>query len=168
MKNIKHPFAVLSIVMAVVLIVAIVISLLINHSQPDNTEATTEKTEDIRDVAEEPTEEITEESQTFSESDKIDNLTEENYTDCIIKFILNPDDTSIPVTDSCRQTYENNLFNPVDVIDISPVESMCNFENKEVCLYVTINEDVETYGVVYTVVDGLINYIGIYYVPGGE
>ena len=67
-----------------------------------------------------------------------------------------------------KDKYSNEYFNAADVVKISPISDMCNFNEHTACFDITTADGMmDSYGISFTVVNGQINYINIYYVPSG-
>lgn len=161
----KHPVLFIMIGFFIVILIGLFISFL-SAEKPKTTESTaTEKAEMSEEQTEEPTEKPTENQTEATAQQMVVN--EDNYIN-ILNAIILEDFDGLPVTDALIADYSNGYFSGQDVVAIEPILDMCNFNEHTACFNITTTDGVvDSYGVSFTVVDGLLNYINIYYVPSG-
>lgn len=133
------------------------------HKKDENKKETVTTTEAI----------TTELSETSENQTEVETTTEQmivnadNYINTLSEIIVEHFD-GLPVTEDLKDKYSNEYFNAADVVKISPISDMCNFNEHTACFDITTADGVvDSYGISFTVVNGQINYINIYYVPSG-
>ncbi|CCY60560.1 unknown [Clostridium sp. CAG:264] len=158
----KHPVIFIMIGFLIIILIGLLFSSLF-RKKDENRKETVTTTEVI----------TTELSETSENQAEVETTTEQmsvnadNYIQTLSEIIVEHFD-GLPVTEDLKDKYSNEYFNAADVVKISPISDMCNFNEHTACFDITTADGVvDSYGISFTVVNGQINYINIYYVPSG-
>lgn len=156
----KHPVIFLMIGFLIIILIGLLFSSLF-RKKDENRKETVTTTEVI-------TTELSEASENQAEVETTTvSVNADNYIKTLSEIIVEHFD-GLPVTEDLKDKYSNEYFNAADVVKISPISDMCNFNEHTACFDITTADGVmDSYGISFTVVNGQINYINIYYVPSG-
>ena len=158
----KHPVIFIMIGFLIIILIGLLFSSLF-RKKDENRKETVTTTEVI----------TTELSETSENQAEVETPTEQmsvnadNYIQTLSEIIVEHFD-GLPVTEDLKDKYSNDYLNSADVVKSRTISYMCNFNEFTACLDFTTSDGlVDCYGISFTVVNGQINYINIYYVPSG-
>ena len=119
-----------------------------NQTEPVSTELNTDvTTESVSEMS-------TEQDNSESESENI-TLSEDNYIETIKQIISGQTNSQTPVTKACLASFDSADLS--GIISITEIPEMCSYAS-----------GTKSYAAGFTIVNGKMNYLEIYYVPGAE
>lgn len=152
----------------VIMILICLLCMYLRQKRQNKTEQTeqTEQTETSTDIM---TESIpatsTEHLIPDSEPESIE-LSEDNYIETIKQIISGQTNSQTPVTKHCLATFDSEGLS--GIISIEEIPEMCSYTDRKACFNITTSSGTESYAAGFTIVDGKMDYLEIYYVPGAE
>lgn len=132
-----------------------------NQTEPVSTELNTDVT--TESVSEMSTEQDNSESESESESIT---LSEDNYIETIKQIISGQTNSQTPVTKACLASFDSADLS--GIISITEIPEMCSYADRKACFNITTSSGTKSYAAGFTIVNGKMNYLEIYYVPGAE
>jgi hypothetical protein len=93
-------------------------------------------------------------------------LSEENYIETIKQVITGQINDQTPVSKQCLDTFDPAGL--TDIISIEEIPEMCSYSDRKACFNITTEAGTQSYAAGFTIVNGKMNYLEIYYVPGAE
>lgn len=130
-----------------------------NQTEPVSTESNTDvTTESVSEMS-------TEQENPESESESI-TLSEDNYIETIKQIISGQTNSQTPVTKECLASFDSADLS--EIISISEISEMCSYADRKACFNITTSSGTKSYAAGFTIVNGKMNYLEIYYVPGAE
>lgn len=130
-----------------------------NQTEPVSTELNTDvTTESVSEMS-------TEQDNSESESESI-TLSEDNYIETIKQIISGQTNSQTPVTKACLASFDSADLS--GIISISEIPEMCSYADRKACFNITTSSGTKSYAAGFTIVNGKMNYLEIYYVPGAE
>lgn len=130
-----------------------------NQTEPVSTELNTDvTTESVSEMS-------TEQDNSESESESI-TLSEDNYIETIKQIISGQTNSQTPVTKACLASFDSADLS--GIISITEIPEMCSYADRKACFNITTSSGTKSYAAGFTIVNGKINYLEIYYVPGAE
>lgn len=130
-----------------------------NQTEPVSTEINTDvTTESVSEMS-------TEQDNSESESESI-TLSEDNYIETIKQIISGQTNSQTPVTKACLASFDSADLS--GIISISEIPEMCSYADRKACFNITTSSGTKSYAAGFTIVNGKMNYLEIYYVPGAE
>jgi hypothetical protein len=130
-----------------------------NQTEPVSTELNTDvTTESVSEMS-------TEQDNSESESESI-TLSEDNYIETIKQIISGQTNSQTPVTKACLASFDSADLS--GIISISEIPEMCSYAERKACFNITTSSGTKSYAAGFTIVNGKMNYLEIYYVPGAE
>lgn len=131
-----------------------------NQMEPVSTESNTDE-ETMESISEMSTEQENPES----ESESI-TLSEDNYIETIKQIISGQTNSQTPVTKACLASFDSADLS--GIISITEIPEMCSYADRKACFNITTSSGTKSYAAGFTIVNGKMNYLEIYYVPGAE
>lgn len=130
-----------------------------NQTEPVSTELNTDvTTESVSEMS-------TEQDNSESESESI-TLSEDNYIETMKQIISGQTNSQTPVTKACLASFDSADLS--GIISITEIPEMCSYADRKACFNITTSSGTKSYAAGFTIVNGKINYLEIYYVPGAE
>ena len=130
-----------------------------NQTEPVSTELNTDvTTESVSEMS-------TEQDNSESESESI-TLSEDNYIETIKQIISGQTNSQTPVTKACLASFDSADLS--GIISITEIPEMCSYADRKACFNITTSSGTKSYAAGFTIVNGKMNYLEIYYVPGAE
>lgn len=130
-----------------------------NQTEPVSTELNTDvTTESVSEMS-------TEQDNSESESESI-TLSEDNYIETIKQIISGQTNSQTPVTKACLASFDSADLS--GIISITEILEMCSYADRKACFNITTSSGTKSYAAGFTIVNGKMNYLEIYYVPGAE
>jgi hypothetical protein len=130
-----------------------------NQTEPVSTELNTDvTTESVSEMS-------TEQDNSESESENI-TLSEDNYIETIKQIISGQTNSQTPVTKACLASFDSADLS--GIISITEIPEMCSYADRKACFNITTSSGTKSYAAGFTIVNGKMNYLEIYYVPGAE
>lgn len=130
-----------------------------NQTEPVSTELNTDvTTESVSEMS-------TEQDNSESESESI-TLSEDNYIETIKQIISDQTNSQTPVTKACLASFDSADLS--GIISITEIPEMCSYADRKACFNITTSSGTKSYAAGFTIVNGKMNYLEIYYVPGAE
>lgn len=130
-----------------------------NQTEPVSTEINTDvTTESVSEMS-------TEQDNSESESENI-TLSEDNYIETIKQIISGQTNSQTPVTKACLASFDSADLS--GIISITEIPEMCSYADRKACFNITTSSGTKSYAAGFTIVNGKMNYLEIYYVPGAE
>lgn len=131
-----------------------------NQMEPVATESNTDEgtLESISEMS-------TEQDDSESESESI-TLSEDNYIETIKQIISGQTNSQTPVTKECLASFDSADLS--GIISITEIPEMCSYVDRKACFNITTSSGTKSYAAGFTIVNGKMNYLEIYYVPGAE
>lgn len=93
-------------------------------------------------------------------------LSEENYIETIKQIISGQTNSQTPVTKACLASFDSADLS--GIISITEIPEMCSYADRKACFNITTSSGTKSYAAGFTIVNGKMNYLEIYYVPGAE
>ena len=130
-----------------------------NQTEPVSTELNTDvTTESVSEMS-------TEQDNSESESESI-TLSEDNYIETIKQIISGQTNSQTPVTKACLASFDSADLS--GIISITEIPELCSYADRKACFNITTSSGTKSYAAGFTIVNGKMNYLEIYYVPGAE
>lgn len=130
-----------------------------NQTEPVSTELNTDvTTESVSEMS-------TEQDNSENESESI-TLSEDNYIETIKQIISGQTNSQTPVTKACLASFDSADLS--GIISITEIPEMCSYADRKACFNITTSSGTKSYAAGFTIVNGKMNYLEIYYVPGAE
>lgn len=130
-----------------------------NQTEPVSTELNTDvTTESVSEMS-------TEQDNSESESESI-TLSEDNYIETMKQIISGQTNSQTPVTKACLASFDSADLS--GIISITEIPEMCSYADHKACFNITTSSGTKSYAAGFTIVNGKMNYLEIYYVPGAE
>lgn len=130
-----------------------------NQTEPVSTELNTDvTTESVSEMS-------TEQDNSESESENI-TLSEDNYIETIKQIISGQTNSQTPVTKACLASFDSADLS--GIISITEIPEMCSYADRKACFNITTSSGTKSYAAGFTIFNGKMNYLEIYYVPGAE
>lgn len=130
-----------------------------NQTEPVSTELNTDvTTESVSEMS-------TEQDNSESESEN-NTLSEDNYIETIKQIISGQTNSQTPVTKACLASFDSADLS--GIISITEIPEMCSYADRKACFNITTSSGTKSYAAGFTIVNGKMNYLEIYYVPGAE
>lgn len=130
-----------------------------NQTEPVSTELNTDvTTESVSEMS-------TEQDNSESKSESI-TLSEDNYIETIKQIISGQTNSQTPVTKACLASFDSADLS--GIISITEIPEMCSYADRKACFNITTSSGTKSYAAGFTIVNGKMNYLEIYYVPGAE
>lgn len=130
-----------------------------NQTEPVSTELNTDvTTESVSEMS-------TEQDNSESESESI-TLSEDNYIETIKQIISGQTNSQTPVTKACLASFDSADLS--GIISITEIPEMCSYADRKACFNITTSSGTKSYAAGFTIINGKMNYLEIYYVPGAE
>lgn len=147
-----------------IIILVCLICMTLNRKKQNQTEPVS--TELNMDVTTESVSEMsTEQDNSESESESI-TLSEDNYIETIKQIISGQTNSQTPVTKACLASFDSADLS--GIISITEIPEMCSYADRKACFNITTSSGTKSYAAGFTIVNGKMNYLEIYYVPGAE
>ena len=147
-----------------IIILVCLICMTLSRKKQNQTESVS--TEINTDVTTESVSEMsTEQDNSESESESI-TLSEDNYIETIKQIISGQTNSQTPVTKACLASFDSTDLS--GIISISEIPEMCSYADRKACFNITTSSGTKSYAAGFTIVNGKMNYLEIYYVPGAE
>lgn len=148
----------------VIIILVCLICMTLNRKKQNQTEpVSTELNTDV--TTESVSEMSTEQDNSESESESI-TLSEDNYIETIKQIISGQTNSQTPVTKACLASFDSADLS--GIISITEIPEMCSYADRKACFNITTSSGTKSYAAGFTIVNGKMNYLEIYYVPGAE